>query len=207
MLKAVKKCQVRVGYFYTVKCPTQYVFWSPLSGIHTESVWLLCFYVQHYYRIIKYPNSINQSQTNNWLFHLFHCKTGLVAAVVSKAIAGWIRVSGSHPQRRSGGQQLQGPSPLTVLPPVGEPCRQPCTTGFRKIMYVSKEASSKGDTGGFVVSACLYFLIKGGEELWKGFFPALSLIPATGLPVEEGQNQPHDWWEDYTVKSVYGTKW
>lgn len=74
-------------------------------------------------------------------------------------------------------------------------------------MYVSKEASSKGDTGGFVVSACLYFLIKGGEELWKGFFPALSLIPATGLPVEEGQNQPHDWWEDYTVKSVYGTKW
>lgn len=84
-------------------------------------------------------------QTNP-IFYLFYSKTGLVAAVVSKAIARWVRVSSSYPQSRPRGQQLKGASPLPVLPPVRETCRECCSTGFKKIMYFSKGESSKGDT-------------------------------------------------------------
>lgn len=93
--------------------------------------------------------SLHNSKPNNWLFYLFHGKTGLVAAVVSKAIAGWIRVSGPDPQSRSGGQQLEGASPLPLFTPVGEPCRQPCPAGFTEDMYINEGALSKGDTDGY----------------------------------------------------------
>lgn len=68
---------------------------------------------------------------NDCVFYLFHSKTGLVAAVVSKDIAGGVGVWGSYPQR-PGGQQLEGASPLPVFPPVREPCRQCCPTVFKR---------------------------------------------------------------------------
>lgn len=82
---------------------------------------------------------------NNLLFYLFHSKTGLVTAAVSKAIVGWISVSSSHPQSRPGGKQLEGASSLPILPPVRESRRQSCPAGLRKV-FVHKK--NKVDTDG-----------------------------------------------------------
>ena len=61
--------------------------------------------------------------TNNSVFHLFHGKTGLVAAAVTKAIVGWVGESGCPPHSRPRRQQLEGASPLSFLPSVREACR------------------------------------------------------------------------------------